>query len=935
MNLPFRFDEPLLLLMLPLLLLAVWASGRGSLSGLPTGLFRTVGIIRAVVIVLLVLTLARIYWVRSGEGLMVLVLRDLSASVPREEGESALENLRERIGDLSPPDQVGLVSFGREASEEQPPGIRLEEEGIPVAIDRSGTDLAGALRLATSVFESAGAEGGRRIVLVSDGNSTEGDELLEARNLAAAGVVIDVLPVQFSYSRETLVESVVVPTSVRPEQPYDLQTVIWSSTGGPAEVVLTEDDKVVERRQVELTAGKTRLSFPMRHDKPGRHRFRVGVYTAEESDSLPGNNQGFGSVEVAGDLEVLIVRSGTNQDRSLVDALLSARVGCLVVEPREMPSRLEEYLRFGAILLDGVSAFDLGRERMEMLDGLVRSGGIGLVMIGGPETFGAGGYRGTPLEALLPVDLDVRRKKDLPNGALALVLHTCEFAQGNLWARRIAISALDPLTPGDFFGLLIYDGIGRDRWAIPMTPVTDASDFVSTISRLQPRDMLAFDPSMRLALTGLVATPASSRHVVIISDGDPAPPTAQTMQGLIDNGISVSTIGINPHRPQDTAILKKIAQDTGGRFYIVSDPRKLPQIFFREAIEVKRNLIREERFSPRIAEVTAPIRGLEGEGFPPLQGHVLTSRKPLAATPLVSDEDDPVLAHWRYGLGKTAAFTSDASKRWAPEWIAWPGFSTFWAQLVRHVSRELDTGLLQVRHQTEGEEGLVVIDAVDGEGRFVDGLELQGEMLDPEYEGQEIVIHQTGPGRYQGRFRAAKEGGYLLRLDYRGDHGLEGGVSRGFSVGYPMEYRQLRSDVDRLRELAEVTGGRLLGPEDDLLDRRLPVQQRPLPIGKWLLPIALSLFFIDIFLRRVQLPGIDWKGRGSAMVESRTHKGATAGGRRWQETGAAADESQARPKVPLDQQPGTEVPEEPPEPGAFERLLDAKKRARRFEEGQD
>jgi len=219
MVLPFRFDEPLALLLLPLLLFGLWAFARRSLSGLPATLARSIHSLRAVIVVLLILALAGTHWVRSGEGLMILVLRDLSASVPRAEGERALDSLRERIGDLSPPDQVGLVSFGREASEEQPPGLRLEEEGMPVAIDRSGTDLSGALRLATSVFEGAGAEGGRRIVLISDGNSTEGDDLLEARNLAAAGVVIDVMPVQFSYERETLVESVISPTSVRPEQP--------------------------------------------------------------------------------------------------------------------------------------------------------------------------------------------------------------------------------------------------------------------------------------------------------------------------------------------------------------------------------------------------------------------------------------------------------------------------------------------------------------------------------------------------------------------------------------------------------------------------------------------------------------------------------------------------------------------------------------------
>ena len=91
-------------------------------------------------------------------------------------------------------------------------------------------------------------------------------------------------------------------------------------------------------------------------------------------------------------------------------------------------------------------------------------------------------------------------------------------------------------------------------------------------------------------------------------------PGAKLMQSFIDNKISVSTVCINPHRPRDSGTLKKVADVTGGRFYFVQDPRNLPQIFFREALQIRRNLINEEDFFPQIALETEPIRGLAGLG---------------------------------------------------------------------------------------------------------------------------------------------------------------------------------------------------------------------------------------------------------------------------------------------------------------------------------
>src|SRR5207237_214487 len=81
------------------------------------------------------------------------------------------------------------------------------------------------------------------------------------------------------------------------------------------------------------------------------------------------------------------------------------------------------------------------------------------------------------------------------------------------------------------------------------------------------------------------------------------------------------------------------------------------------------------------------LDGIGLEHAPPLRGYVSTKPKPLSEVLLVSDYGEPLLARWRQGLGQAVAFTSDVKNRWASDWLHWPGYQQFWAQLVRSPTR--------------------------------------------------------------------------------------------------------------------------------------------------------------------------------------------------------------------------------------------------------
>lgn len=849
---PFEFGRPWWLLGMALALAMTVIISRNSLAGQTRDRARSSLALRLIVVALLGLILADLRMTVRGKGLTVLFLLDLSESIPRSASDEMLDALVRTTRTLSEDQRVGLIVFGRDASVEREPSTQLGQAHVQSVIDRDGTDVAAALRLAHATFVSAEGDGAgraRRVVLISDGNANRGDALLEARNLASTGTVVDVLSLSYEYEDEVMVDSVFAPLEAHDGEPYLVSAIIDAEVMTRGQVQLYENGALVETREVDIPAGKSRIDFQRENSIADRYAYEVRIFP--DRDTIAKNNVGYGSTLIRGQASVLvIVRDGAQEEFS--EALRSAGIRVEVVGPKEIPGRAEDYFAFDAIVLGSVPAHELGNDRMRLLHGVVKNAGVGFVHVGGPDSFGAGGYRDTPIEQLLPLEMDVRNRKSIPNGALVLILHTCEFGQGNMWAKRIARIAIDALTPEDYAGVLVWTGMGADVWGVPFGLVTDKARIGNMIDALQPNDMPDFTPSMTLGLNALKGAPAVQKHMLIISDGDPTVPSRQIMTGFIDAKISVSCVCISPHGGQDTGSMKAIAKQTGGRYYLVSDPAELPQIFFREALQVRRNLIIEETFVPRVTADHPVLVGVVEGGLPPLHGYVITTPKALAETSMVSHQDDPILSTWRYGLAKTAAFTSDATGRWARDWVGWPGFSTFWAQLVRSVSRRGGADLFRLQRSVEGERGRITLDAIDSDGRFIDGLALDGRVLDPQFDEQVVTFQQTGPGRYETDFLASRAGSYLLSATYKGEEALTGTLQAAVNVSYSPEFRELTARPDELRALAEATGGRVLGPGDDPFDTRFvtPRSERR-PLWEQLLPYALLLFFCDIVVRRV------------------------------------------------------------------------------------
>ena len=263
------------------------------------------------------------------------------------------------------------------------------------------------------------------------------------------------------------------------------------------------------------------------------------------------------------------------------------------------------------------------------------------------------------------------------------------------------------------------------------------------------------------------------------------------------------------------------------------------------------------------------MQDIDWKAVPPLGGYVATTVKGTAELVLMSHQEDPVLATWRFGLGRAAAFTSDAKAKWGLLWLRWRDFNKFWAQLTRWTLRSgtrSDTLATVERRDGVGE---VMVDAVDGKGEFINFLDSQVGVVAPNRERTVIDLEQIGPGRYRGRFPAPQEGVYLVGMAQRRSDRVVGSQLAGLVVPYAQELRDLGVDDAFLREVTELTGG---GAVDDPRDVFLKARRQSriaVEIWPWLVGLVAAMIVPEIALRRLGPGAVSWIGRAVARFRRR------------------------------------------------------------------
>jgi uncharacterized membrane protein len=859
------FGQPWFLLLL-LTLPVVVVLSRWSRAGLEAGRSIVGTIARAILLTALIFSLADAQWVSKSYRTATIFLLDHSFSIPPDIQRKAFTWISDQLNKVPEKDVAGVIVFGDDAMIEVPPVAKPELTGPTSLVGRTATDLGAAIRLALAVFPPSYQ---KRIVVVSDGNENKGHAVAEAELAKAQGVVIDVLALKYDYPNEVWMEGLHLPADIIPREPFDVTAVINSQQAGPAKLSIFRNGELLSHQTVQLNKGKNVYTVKQKVETAGSYAYEAVIEAAGDTVSSNNSSQAFASAR--GEARIAIVGGDAADTQYLAKALGDEGLHPIVLPPERLQGGRLEVADFDCVILANVEAIRLGQAAMQSLEAAVHDAGVGFIMIGGEHGYGPGGYRGSPVEEMLPVTMEQPQRRVIPNGALCLILHTCEIAEGNYWAKQIGKAALNVLGPRDYMGVVLYDN-NMEHMAIPMQLVQDRGKLHRLIDALQPWDMPSFENAYTEAHKGLKPIAAASKHVVVISDADPSGPSDSLVDAMIKDRITISTVAISPHGSSDIGRMQRVALRAGGRFYEVTDPTKLPQIFIKEASTIQRSMIIEGDIPPVVMGATDALKGIPGNAIPTLHGYTLTHPKPLSKTSMGAlvpkdqsgseNQFDALLVEWTYGLGRTMAFTSDAKNRWASSWVGWENYRKFWSQAVRSVLRTVPRSPYAVHTEIEGGKGKVIIDAIDDQGKFIHTLQFQGSVTTPQGKKIPLGFRQVGPGRYESEFEAGGVGIYSVTGTFEGAHGEKGYLSQGVPLSYAAEYRDLKFNPSLLNQLHERTGGRRLGLDTPVYAPLKNSAGISMPLWPYLLMLVLALFPVDIFIRRV---AVDWAEIGRKL----------------------------------------------------------------------
>ncbi len=629
-------------------------------------------------------------------------------------------------------------------------------------------------------------------------------------------------------------------------------------------------------------------------DEKGNHLF---------DGKLPGdrvqNNRASAHVVARGQRRVLILEGKEGEDQELIDRLAAAgdKKFKINAEPISVLDRYKDraklavYLsNFDCVILANVAREQVNEEQQDVLASNTREQGCGLIMIGGPDGFGAGGWQNTAVEKALPVDCDIKSLKVQGKGALVLIMHACEMADGNMWERKIAKLAIDRLGPSDELGILDYDF--SNKWVIPLQEISEKRGWMlGQIDKMSPGDMPDFGGPVQMAYSALTNPNKdyATKHIIVISDGDPQAPAPALLAKMKRDKVTMTTVGVATHGAPMDQNLQQMAI-APGKYYKVQDASKLPEIYIRESRLVSQSFVYDKPFQPLVQFRSGPTARLP-EDLPRLNGFVRTSPKtsPLVEMPIMTpkfkdEQDFPLLAYWHYGLGKSVAFTSAAGgpKFWSQPWYDAGIYGKFWEQLVDWSLRPTESSKLDMTTEYVDGKVKIVVYAKNDKGEPDTSLRLKGGITLPSGQPSEggqkkdLVFVQTNSGQYEATIKADEAGSYFLSAaavrpaKIMGRDGKEheveepvDSVRSGVTVPYSPEFADLESNVDLLKKLASRTGGQVYEDNDQAMAetaaagtvyrRGEPKVRSLLPLWFWLLFITAILLFFDVATRRLSL----------------------------------------------------------------------------------
>jgi len=852
MPMAMRFENPwLLLLLLPAAAFMYYTTK----NMVRLARWRRVSIIflRSIILLIIVLLLSGLSLQQVSGITTTLFLVDSSDSINQK--EHAVAFVREAIKSMGRNDEAGIINFGGNSAIELLPSKNPFFENIQTKINPALTNLENALLTAQSVMPW---DHQKRVVILTDGRENVGNALNQVRQMKLKGYEVNVYPISPDLQAEVQLKELKIPESVHLNEQFEISVNINSNVDTEAILQLYSDRTLTAQKKVVLNKGSNQFAFTDIAVNGGMVTYRVEVLA--DLDTVSQNNS-LSSYTFVKDVPRILMVAEYEDSCRLLAEILKDDMQLTVVNPKQVPVELSELLKYDAFILVNVSADSLSDSFLDNLETAVSHQGKGLLVTGGDNSYGPGGYYKTTLEKILPVNMDIKPKEEDPNLALILVIDksgsmsTGDFGISKLeLAKEAAIRATEVLDQDDMIGVIAFDD--AYKWVVEPQKLDNLQDIQDAIGTIRPGGGTQILPPLKAAYEAILELNAGLKHIILLTDGQAE---KEGYEPLIDNlrekGITLSTVAVG--RSADTLLMKALAYGGRGRYYETDEFSDIPKIFAKEVYLAGKKYLTNRTFIPKLAGSSDILKGIDA--VPKLDGYVTTTPKQTANVVFASDEDDPVLACWQYGLGRTVAWTPDVQGIWTYDWMSWGDSPKFWKNVVSWIIQQNMSKGYTIETRIEGQDGIITVKAEDTS--FMTASEISGTLIGPDGTKQEIKLLPGAPGEYTGTFRNLESGVYIADIILSGSDGRSEHISTGLIMPYSPEY-DILSDSNNyalIQKIAYEGGGRILDDPSQVFKSELPPVTGKTDPFFVLIIVLLVIFTLDVTLRRLNLRFDAWR----------------------------------------------------------------------------
>lgn len=666
-----NFNTPEYFLLIPALALLGWF-WRG---------LRLQSPMRALIVILAVITLAEPTIRHQQNSLDLYVLLDRSDST-------------EDLIDKGLPEWTRLLESSKPSHHDTLHFINYASEVAEVGAD--GSSFTGARNLTRSglalqtIAAQADEKRPARVLLFTDGFSTE--PLQEAASqLQARGIPLDYRLIREEKDNDFRIARMAFPERVQIGEPFLISLTIRGSSDASFPLILRRNGQTLTESPVKLVNGLATVEFTDRISRGGGYEYQAEI--RPEKDAHPGNNVANRWIEITGGPRLLLVTR--YQDDPVAKALASLD---FTVETISDLSKLQPGLLAGAraVILNNVPANEIPNDFMKSLDFFVRDQGGGLLMAGGAHSFGAGGYFQSPIDALLPVSMELKSEYRKLAVALAIVLDRSGSMSVSVGGGKQKIdladsgaaNAIDLLGPMDQVAVFAVDSEATKT--IPLTRIDNRkAELGARVRKIASAGGgIYVYVGLKAAWEELKKSPAGTRHVILFSDANDSEEPGdykKLLKEMTDGGATVSVIGLGTKADSDSALLEDIAKLGNGRMFFSNEPMDIPKIFAQETVTIARSAFIKDPVGAQATGRWSEISPKPVEWFKQVDGYNLSYAREDATVSLVSTDEyvAPLVAHARRGLGRTAAVSFPLGGEYSDTVRNWPGYGDFLQTMAR------------------------------------------------------------------------------------------------------------------------------------------------------------------------------------------------------------------------------------------------------------